>query len=1147
VMGGSDRDSAEVPAGLTADPACVRTPPLARTRNAMRRSVLTLCLLAGGVLLSSSSALASGGVEHVFGRTFKSAGTKCAFTEPGGVAVNEATTGEGAGDVFVFDRATNAIDIFTSTGECVLHHRFGKAKTGEAGNEGLAVDNSTGPSAGAIYAVEAEEHAIYKFKLQEGKISLVRKIKVFKRLEGKIVVEEFPEFEPVHGLAVDGTGSLYVDEGETFVDHFSGGEPNAFLSRTEAPGTCLPRPGFAIADSAVTKEPEAFYIGRERETRSSTCEEEAVLVKTNTAFEPVAEPARNAQLDNEATTGVAVDSASNVYFDNKTDVSSFNSAGLFVQRFGSTQLKEGAGVAVNSANENLYVADAHEGTVDVYIPGSAPQEPPPGPGGELPDHRGWELVTPSNKFGAGILPITLEEGVVQAAEDGSALTYSATAPIVPTPPANRSPEPASILSKRASSGWSTEGIATPRSEIPAGYQADSGTEYRFFSSDLSVGLVEPDLGIKAPNEPPLSPEATETTLYWRSLTTPTAACEPTPSSCYKALVSPLNDTAHSPFGAKLAFLSATPDGHHAVLKSDVALTPEAVEAEGLYETEPGGALQLVSVLPTGEPGTAAEAKLGARGSQSGDMRHAISNNGSRIVFSAEESKLYMRDMNTHETVRVDKAKGVAEPTEASAVFVSASTDGSKIFFTDSHGLTPNSTIGEGVEELEGGDLYVCNVVQEGGKLACHLEDLTSKEVAMPSSENAAVQGVPGVSDNGSYVYFVANGVLASQAGRGHCAFRSTQEEKEETEGKIPVQSCSLYMLHFNGTSWEKPKFIAALTTEDLHTWQLQTERGDLAPTSSRVSPNGQFFAFMSNRSLTGYNNVDIHSKIRDEEVFLYKAIGEKVICASCNPTGVQPSGVFDTEQSGEGLGLVIDRPKTWEGRWLAANVPGWTALSVERALYQSRYLSDTGRLYFNSADPLVPAAKNAGKADVYQYEAQGEGTCESPTGCVSLISSGTSAHESAFLDASVSGNDVFLFTSEKLAPQADKDTAFDIYDAHVCTSSSPCITPSEEKPPACVAEPSEATCKGPGTTVPALPGAPPSSLPGPGNAGTHEVLGEKTSVPPKPKSETRAQKLAKALKVCKKLKKKSKRVVCERQARKKYGTVATHHSKKGKK
>jgi hypothetical protein len=308
--------------------------------------------------------------------------------------------------------------------------------------------------------------------------------------------------------------------------------------------------------------------------------------------------------------------------------------------------------------------------------------------------------------------------------------------------------------------------------------------------------------------------------------------------------------------------------------------------------------------------------------------------------------------------------------------------------------------------------------------------------------------------------------------------------------------------------------------------------------TSRSSPNGAYFAFMSNRSLTGYDNVDAQPAAkgaRDEEVFLYNAAGEgHISCASCNPSGARPHGVFDTEESGEGIGLISDAAHIWSGRWLAGNIPGWTGLSTERALYQSRYLSDTGRLFFNSADSLVPADEN-GKADVYEFERSGEGTCASATGCVSLISSGTSSHESAFLDASATGNDVFIFTGEKLVKQ-DEDTAFDVYDARVCTSASPCQTPPPPPPPPCSGE----GCKGASASQPALPPAPLSStFSGPGNIGKTEVRGasEGAKPPPPRKPLTRAQKLKRALKACKKIKKRHKRLACEHTARKKYGPV----------
>jgi hypothetical protein len=79
-----------------------------------------------------------------------------------------------------------------------------------------------------------------------------------------------------------------------------------------------------------------------------------------------------------------------------------------------------------------------------------------------------------------------------------------------------------------------------------------------------------------------------------------------------------------------------------------------------------------------------------------------------------------------------------------------------------------------------------------------------------------------------------------------------------------------------------------------------------------------------------------------------------------------------------------------------------------------------------------------GVENAYEYEPSGVGSCQSPSGgCVSLLSSGSSSRESAFLEATPNGSDVFFLTAAQLVPQ-DTDTAFDIYDARVCTRQSPC-------------------------------------------------------------------------------------------------------------
>jgi hypothetical protein len=127
------------------------------------------------------------------------------------------------------------------------------------------------------------------------------------------------------------------------------------------------------------------------------------------------------------------------------------------------------------------------------------------------------------------------------------------------------------------------------------------------------------------------------------------------------------------------------------------------------------------------------------------------------------------------------------------------------------------------------------------------------------------------------------------------------------------------------------------------------------------------------------------------------------------------------------------------------------------------------------------------------------------------------------------GKNVFFATTDQLV-SADTNTELDYYDARVCEPESPCVQPSLQ-PPGC----KEEECHGIPAGVPGVPTYPSQTFKGAGNA----------PPPVTTKAPTRAQKLTAALKVCKKDKKKTKRVACEKSARKKYGPVKK--AKKAKK
>ena len=191
---------------------------------------------------------------------------------------------------------------------------------------------------------------------------------------------------------------------------------------------------------------------------------------------------------------------------------------------------------------------------------------------------------------------------------------------------------------------------------------------------------------------------------------------------------------------------------------------------------------------------------------------------------------------------------------------------------------------------------------DAGKLTCELNDLS---VDPHPAKSADVQGtVLGASEDGRYVYFVAKGALASGAARGTCPTAS--------EGQCE----NLYVAD---TATQRKALVAVLSTDDFPDWRAgETGAHDLSEVTTRVSPNGRYVAFMSERSLTGYDNRDVAGGAPDEEVFLYHAPEDlateagTISCASCNPTGERPTGVLDSSTPGP----LVDRPSVWEGHWL---------------------------------------------------------------------------------------------------------------------------------------------------------------------------------------------------------------------------------------
>jgi len=670
-------------------------------------------------------------------------------------------------------------------------------------------------------------------------------------------------------------------------------------------------------------------------------------------------------------------------------------------------------------------------------------------GFQLADSRAWEMVSPPQKFGARLF--IRPEGPIQAAEDGNGLVFQSVGSIEEDPEGSDAPEASSVLSRRVGVDWQAKDLTVPRGEpiLPSPIP-----EYSLFSPDLSRATVSPKDGF------PLSPEASGSTPYLRTNAEPVT---------YTPMVTAKAAFANVPAGTELS-QSKTP----LVVGASRALDLVALESEVplVADAEPFAVygwraddrqLRPISVLPA-EEGEAVVA--GMLGSGGGSVRNALSADGSRAFWSQghfnpvqRPTALYVRDLETEESVRLDVPEPDAGGSGSPApVFQAASADGSVAVFSDTRQLTKDAS-------PEGRDLYRCSLPPQGEPLACELTNLTAPR-ANPG-ESAGVLGlVPGMSEDGTRLYFVATGVLDS-------------EPNQAGDEAVPGEP-NLYL-------WRQSKgvrYLATLSQADQSAWGAIGAAYENYLLSASTSPSGRYLTFMSARSLTGYNNHDDSSGQPVQEAYRYDAVADSLVCVSCNPTGARPDGEFrQTKRFSP-----VDTNSRWEKMWAAATLPTGRQSTNSgdengvMSLSRPRAVLDNGRVFFNAVDGLVPADSN-GNWDVYQYEPGGVGDCSASSGgpsttysaggCVSLISSGTGEEEAGFIDASVSGNDVFLLTQERLAV-TDVDGEYDVYDARVdgvparLETSSQCQ--GEACQPAATAPndptPATATYQGPGDPKP---------------------------------------------------------------------------------
>jgi hypothetical protein len=661
----------------------------------------------------------------------------------------------------------------------------------------------------------------------------------------------------------------------------------------------------------------------------------------------------------------------------------------------------------------------------------------------LPDCRAYEMVSPASKNGGNI---AADGTFTQSSLSGDAIKYYSTAAFGDAQGIEQ--RGAEYVSQRGEDGWTTHGINPVQSSTSLG-STDNGSQYQYVSPDLSKGVYFA-LTPVTPGHPDVERVAN---LYLRNdiLSGPPGNYELI-SDCPVCSSTPLPARALSAQGDEIAFAGASADLGHIFFESTSKLTPEAAatnpELPKLYEWD-HGAVRLAGILPGGEPAEGSVAGAGAGGGtnlgEGGWTEDAISSDGTRVVFTGGEGfhggglgapyegNLYMR-INGAETVQLNTSeRSVPDPNGAQpARFWAATSDDSRVFFTTKELLTDDSP-----ENAE--NLYMYNVAAPVG----HRLTLISVDREPGGIDGNGIfqsVAVTGISAEGSYVYFTDSKILVP--------------------GQPPFVGLSgaLFVWHEGSV-----RYVAS--HEPLDPGTTWGEAGRINNTNFRVDPSGLQAVFTSDYVPTakgvGYENepsasgeCEQNGGAACDEVYVYDYTTNKLVCASCDPTGAAPLG-----NSGFTAAHDID------------SAFGFATSAYSRTQYINNALSEDGRyVFFDTADALVPRDTNH-RRDVYEYD--------TATGQVHLISSGTCACDSFFVDASPDGKNVFFVTQQQLV-RADVDTNADLYDARVDGG----IEAQNSAPPA----PCEGDdCQGPASGAEAF--APPSSATfvGPGNTSSPAV------------------------------------------------------------
>jgi hypothetical protein len=708
-------------------------------------------------------------------------------------------------------------------------------------------------------------------------------------------------------------------------------------------------------------------------------------------------------------------------------------------------------------------------------------EASPGYRSYLADCRAYEMVTPAFKAGLQV------QSIPAVAENGSRVIGESLGVFGE---AGADPLAAYYELNRGSTGWLISAISPPASQFP------TSTGMMAASSDLRTtlwGLRRSPQSVYA--EGLYLREASGAFVMVGSMVPPAAEAGPPAGSFQNFLgiyrfAGASADLSHVLFTVSGTFGSEFWPGDTTAEKNGGS----GNEGTSLYQYVGSGATKpaLIGVDSSGRLISSCSTYLGS--DESRDTYNAVSESGEQIYFTArghsdpacenpaapEVSELYAR-LNGIDTVPI------SEPTPAACTLCNTTLRSPAAF----QGASRDGSKAFFVTEaplLAGAttmNLYELDFDDAAG------EKLVRVSTGSPAPE---VQGVLRVSQDGSHVYFVAKGVLT---------------ESPNGQGQEPVPGGdNLYDFERDARHpLGQVTYVATLVAADSQDWAASDRR------PAQATPDGRYLVFQSAADLTAGDDST------QPQVFEYNSASGELVRISIGQIGYT-QGAVNADADGSTVAsqqYVGTLSPTESNTNLAVSFDGSVVVFTSHAALTAQ----------------AETAASGGGQSVYEYRS----TTSLADGNVYLVSDGrdTVNHEGGIGAVAVgldgSGDDIYFKTADSLLEQ-DVDSQVDIYDARSGGGFPPLPVPAT-----CDRE----GCQGPPAAMPEFGAlASSSTLP---EGGALSPAAVPTSSKRPAAALTRKEKLARALKACRR-RRGRRRAVCEVDARRAYRGTPVSHSQK---